>query len=195
MANSTPTPYFTKKIERIVSKGSTLPGSWKRPGGWDVMPTWDDMVLAVDGLDSRLLAVLYAAVPLVGRDIAWANAIIDFYGKATARFEQKFVNSSLHALYERLANSAIGKQLDAQKRATLRWHLDKFASSGVALGEADKARQAMETAARLSPQRSDVQMALTKLQRFRRQSRDSLLMQKPVLVKKGGFLSWLQNRP
>ncbi|VVM74308.1 hypothetical protein PS623_01928 [Pseudomonas fluorescens] len=41
-------------------------------------------------------------------------------------------------------------------------------------------------------QRGDVQMALTKLQRFRRQSRDSLLMQKPVLVKKGGFLSWLR---
>lgn len=53
------------------------------------MPTWDDMVLALDGLDSRLLAVLYAASPLVGRDTAWANAIIDFYGKVTARFEQK----------------------------------------------------------------------------------------------------------
>lgn len=106
------------------------------------MPTWDDMVLAVDGLDSRLLAVLYAASPLVDRDIAWANAIIDFYGKATARFEQKFVNSSLHALYQRLANSDIGRQLDAQKRATLRWHLDKFASSGALLDSAGKARLA-----------------------------------------------------
>jgi len=106
------------------------------------MPTWDDMVLAVDGLDSRLLAVLYAASPLVGRDVAWANAIIDFNGKATARFEQKFVNSSLHALYQRLANSDIGRQLDAQKRATLRWHLDKFASSGALLDAAGKARLA-----------------------------------------------------
>lgn len=106
------------------------------------MPTWDDMVLAVDGLDSQLLAVLYAATPLVGRDEAWANAIIEFYGKATARFEQKFVNMGLHALYERLANSDIGKQLDAQKRATLRWHLDKFASSGALLDAAGKARLA-----------------------------------------------------
>ncbi|MFJ4383317.1 M3 family metallopeptidase [Pseudomonas sp. NPDC089408] len=106
------------------------------------MPTWDDMVLAVDGLDSRLLAVLYAASPLVDRDVAWANAIVDFYGKVTARFEQKFVNSSLHALYQRLAGSEIGKQLDADKRATLRWHLDKFASSGVLLDTADKARLA-----------------------------------------------------
>jgi CRP-like cAMP-binding protein len=40
-------------------------------------------------------------------------------------------------------------------------------------------------------QRSEVQSALTKLQRFRRQ-RKSLLMQKPTEVKKGGFLSWLR---
>ncbi|MDD2135465.1 M3 family metallopeptidase [Pseudomonas kurunegalensis] len=106
------------------------------------MPTWDDMVLAVDGLDSQLLAVLYAASPLVGREVDWANAIIGFDGKATKRFEQKFVNSHLHALYERLASSDIGKQLDAQKRATLRWHLDKFASSGALLDAAGKARLA-----------------------------------------------------
>ncbi len=106
------------------------------------MPTWDDMVLAVDGLDAQLLAVLYAASPLVGRDEAWANAIIDFYAGATARFEQKFTNIRLQALYERLANSDIGKHLDAQKRATLRWHLDKFASSGVLLDTAGKVRLA-----------------------------------------------------
>ena len=106
------------------------------------MPTWDDMVLAVDGLDSRLLAVLYAASPLVGRDTAWANAIIDFYGRATACFEQKFANTGLHELYERLACSDIGKQLDAGKRATLRWHLDKFAAGGALLDSAGKARLA-----------------------------------------------------
>ncbi|NON33388.1 mechanosensitive ion channel protein MscS, partial [Klebsiella pneumoniae] len=39
----------------------------------------------------------------------------------------------------------------------------------------------------------DVQTALSKLQRFRRQSRESLLLQKPVSIKKGGFLSWLQK--
>lgn len=106
------------------------------------LPTWDDMVLAVDGLDAQLLAVLYAASPLVGRDDAWAAAIVDFFAKATERFEQKFANSVLQALYERLANSDIGKQLDAQKRATLRWHLDKFASSGASLDPAGKLRLA-----------------------------------------------------
>ncbi|RCL29681.1 peptidase M3 [Pseudomonas sp. AFG_SD02_1510_Pfu_092] len=106
------------------------------------MPTWDDMVLAVDGLDAQLLAVLYAASPLLGRDDSWANAIIDFFGKATERFDRKFANSALQALYERLANSAIGKQLDAQKRATLRWHLDKFNANGALLDAAGKLRLA-----------------------------------------------------
>ncbi|WP_460417574.1 mechanosensitive ion channel domain-containing protein [Pseudomonas sp. microsymbiont 2] len=39
----------------------------------------------------------------------------------------------------------------------------------------------------------DVKSALTKLQRFRRMKRESLLLQKPTLVKKGGFLSWLHK--
>lgn len=106
------------------------------------MPTWDDMVLAVDGLDAQLLSVLYAASPLVGRDDDWANAIIEFYGRVTARFDQKFANSALQALYERLAKSDIGKQLDARKRATLRWHLDKFNANGAKLDAAGKARLA-----------------------------------------------------
>ncbi|MFR0715580.1 mechanosensitive ion channel domain-containing protein [Enterobacterales bacterium BD_CKDN230030183-1A_HGKHYDSX7] len=42
-------------------------------------------------------------------------------------------------------------------------------------------------------QRGEVQVALTKLQRFRRQSRESLLLQKPPSIKKGGFLSWLHR--
>ena len=42
-------------------------------------------------------------------------------------------------------------------------------------------------------ERGEVQTALVKLQRFRRQSRESLLLQKPAEVKKGGFLSWLHK--
>ncbi|PVZ35064.1 M3 family metallopeptidase [Pseudomonas sp. CC120222-01a] len=116
-------------IERIISDQQ-------------VLPTWDDLVLAVDGLDAQLLAVLYGASPLVGKDQAWADAILDFYAKTTARFEQKFVNLRLQALYERLANSDVGMQLDAHKRATLRWHLNKFATSGVLLDSVGKSRLA-----------------------------------------------------
>lgn len=106
------------------------------------LPTWDGLVLAVDGLDAQLLGVLYAVIPLVGKDQAWEEAIFDFYGKTVARFDQKFTNTRLQALYERLAGTEIGLNLDASKRATLRWHLDKYAASGVSLAESEKARLA-----------------------------------------------------
>jgi len=104
------------------------------------LPTWDDLVLAVDELDAQLLAVLYAVMPLMGKAPSWGEAIMGFYARAVARFDQKLINARLQALYARLASSAHGMNLVAQQRATLSWHLDKFASSGVALGEADKAR-------------------------------------------------------
>nr|WP_256584065.1 hypothetical protein [Pseudomonas sp. SDI] len=42
-------------------------------------------------------------------------------------------------------------------------------------------------------QRGEVLAALNKLQRFRQQASQSLLLQKPAAVKKGGFLSWLHK--
>ena len=104
------------------------------------LPTWDDLVLAVDELDAQLLAVLYAVMPLMGKAPSWGEAVMDFYARTVARFDQKFTNTSLQALYARLASSAHGVNLAAQQCTTLSWHLDKFASSGVALGAADKAR-------------------------------------------------------
>ncbi|MBA1191547.1 M3 family metallopeptidase [Pseudomonas entomophila] len=116
-------------IERIIADQQAL-------------PTWDDLVLAVDGLDAQLLSVLYGASPLLGRGPDWAQAILDFLVRTTARFDDKFVNAALQALYARLAQSTIGQQLDAQKQATLHWHLNKFSSSGVLLAPSDRARLA-----------------------------------------------------
>jgi len=104
------------------------------------LPTWDDLVLAVDGLDAQLLGVLYAVFPLVGKDSVWGEAIGGFYDRTIARFDQKFSNSTLQALYERLAASDLGLNLDAMQRTTLRWHLGKFAASGASLAISDKAR-------------------------------------------------------
>ncbi|MHC6228026.1 mechanosensitive ion channel domain-containing protein [Pseudomonas sp. X10] len=42
-------------------------------------------------------------------------------------------------------------------------------------------------------QRTEVESALSKLQHFRRQASQSLLLQKPPQIKKGGFLSWLHK--
>ena len=106
------------------------------------LPSWDDLVLAVDGLDAQLLGVLYAVVPLVGKHPTWAEAIGGFYARTLTRFDQKFTNSTLLALYQRLATSAVGLNLDTEQRATLRWHLNKFAASGALLVTGDKARLA-----------------------------------------------------
>ncbi|MNP80711.1 hypothetical protein D3C76_1788830 [compost metagenome] len=42
-------------------------------------------------------------------------------------------------------------------------------------------------------ERHEVKTALTKLQRIRQQTNQSLLEQKPAAIKKGGFLSWLHK--
>lgn len=106
------------------------------------LPTWDDFVLAVDELDAQLLGVFNAALPLLGKGQNWDNAIFGFYGKVFERFDQKLADSRLQALYERLAKSANGVNLDAQKRATLQWYLDKFAASGTSLDADGKAHLA-----------------------------------------------------
>ena len=43
-------------------------------------------------------------------------------------------------------------------------------------------------------QRDEVKTALSKLQRFRQDNSQSLLLQRPAEVKKGGFLHWLQRK-
>ncbi|MNO83766.1 Oligopeptidase A [compost metagenome] len=106
------------------------------------MPTWDDMVLAVDELDARLLAVLFAANPLVARNESWGNTIMAFYVRVIARFEQKLADTRLQRLYARLADSDIGRNLDAHQRATLRWYLNSFSASGALLDAAGKVRLA-----------------------------------------------------
>ncbi|WP_144170024.1 M3 family metallopeptidase [Pseudomonas sp. Kh13] len=104
------------------------------------MPTWDDMVLAVDELDARLVAALYAASPLVARSESWTSSIMGFFVRVIARFEQKLADGRLQQLYARLADSDIGKNLDAHQRATLRWYLEKFSASGALLDAAGRAR-------------------------------------------------------
>ncbi|WP_166360960.1 mechanosensitive ion channel family protein [Pseudomonas akapageensis] len=43
-------------------------------------------------------------------------------------------------------------------------------------------------------QRTEVKSALSKLQHFRQQASQSLLLRKPVEIKKGGFLNWLHKK-
>ena len=110
-----------------------------------VLPTWDDLVLAVDALDADLQGTFYSFVPMLNRDDQWAAVIHDSYVKVDGCFKDKLKNAQLHELYSRLANSAIGQHLDLQKKATLALILKEYRLGGVHLSSDQQARlQALE---------------------------------------------------
>lgn len=104
------------------------------------MPTWDDLVLAMDDLDAQLYAVLYGVMPFLGKGQAWSDPILAFHIAASSALDSRFCNEQLQSLYEQLAYSDIGRNLDSRQRATLRWHVERFRVSGASLPKSDKAR-------------------------------------------------------
>nr|WP_314477734.1 M3 family metallopeptidase [uncultured Pseudomonas sp.] len=118
---------YAQGIERVIHSQPSV-------------PTWDDLVLAMDDLDAQLYAVLYGVMPLLGKGQDWGDAIMAFYSAATSALDARFSNERLQSLYEQLAYSDMGRNLHSGQRATLRWHLEKFRVSGASLPEIDKAR-------------------------------------------------------
>lgn len=111
-------------IERIIAAQQTL-------------PTWDDLVLAVDALDSQLQAVLFAASPLTFKGDTWAALLGELYGKLILRYEQKLSNKALRACYVQLSQSPQGQNLDAHERAVIQWYIRQFTLKGALLDEAE----------------------------------------------------------
>lgn len=101
------------------------------------LPTWDDLVLAIDELDAQLNAVLLAASPLTYKGEDWANLINECYGQLLTRFDEKLASSVLRDLYHKLAER-MGMNLDAHERATLQWYSEAFIRHGAQLDEAGK---------------------------------------------------------
>jgi oligopeptidase A len=101
------------------------------------LPTWDDLVLAIDELDAQLNAVLLAASPLTYKGEDWANLINECYGQLLTRFDEKMASSVLRDLYHKLAER-MGMNLDAHERATLQWYSEAFIRHGAQLDEAGK---------------------------------------------------------
>lgn len=97
------------------------------------LPTWDDLVLEVDVLDADLQGVFYAIAPLAFRGGEWEAAVHEAYVRVDARFKEKLLDRDLFELYERLAGSALGQNLDAHQQATLALTIQAFRQAGIHL--------------------------------------------------------------
>lgn len=100
------------------------------------LPTWDDLVLAVDDLDANLQGLFYSIVPLLTWADDWAAVVIECFGRVDAQFKLKGKNTRLSTLYQRLFDSPLGKNLDAQQRSTLQQTLKEFRLAGAGLDRA-----------------------------------------------------------
>lgn len=103
-------------------------------------PTWDDLVLAVDALDARLQGVFFSFIPLMNRSEQWQMVIETCYGPVDTCFKNKLRNERLFALYQDLAGSALGQQLDRQKRTTLSLIIEEYRLGGALLDAQGKTR-------------------------------------------------------
>jgi len=98
-----------------------------------ILPTWDDLVLAVDDLDADLQGAFYAFLPMASRNDQWQDVMKQAFGEVDACFTGKLKNLELYNLYQRLDDSAIGQHLDRQKKATLALILKEYRRGGVLL--------------------------------------------------------------
>lgn len=104
------------------------------------LPTWDDLVLAVGAVDARLQGTFYSIVPLMFRGTEWQTQVEACFGLVDVRFKQKVKDARLHALYQRLADSDLGANLNAHQRSTLEQALEEFRLAGALLDAADQDR-------------------------------------------------------
>lgn len=104
------------------------------------LPTWDDLVMAIDALDARLNNAVRLIVPLYTRGEAWKAAVDECWLKTQAYHQAKLQNATLLALYQRLADSAHGALFSHERRMSLQQSIKAFRLSGAELGETERAR-------------------------------------------------------
>lgn len=116
-------------LERIIQHQQRAPG-------------WDDLVLAVEQLEARLQGAAYAMLPLYGHGPEWLAEVARVLDQVDSWFNRKQRNLRLYALYQRLADSDLGRSLSQDKQLTLQMRLQEFRMAGVLLDE--PARQRLE---------------------------------------------------
>lgn len=137
-----------------------------------------------DSLSQRMIAVEYPADQVIlGVDEASAHVLVIGTGvvSASVRDGERLLEAGRMGPGEVLGVEGL---LDADASSA------EFRSlTSCLLYRIDKAevRSCLE-------QRDEVKAALSKLQRLRQENSQSLLLQKPATIKKGGFLNWLQRK-
>ncbi|CAM3631236.1 Oligopeptidase A [Pseudomonas reidholzensis] len=105
-------------------------------------PTWDDLVLAVEQLEARLQSAAYAMLPLYGRGPEWLAEVARLLDHVDGWFKRKQRNPQLYALYQRLADSDLGRNLAQDKQLTLQKRLSEYRLAGVLLDDPTRQRLA-----------------------------------------------------
>lgn len=99
------------------------------------LPTWDDLVLAMDAIKARLDSTV-EVIDLVGSahaQPAWAEAVTRCIDLATAFKARLGQNDALFQLYRRLAESRMATLFDPPRRRVLDKILEQFRLSGIHL--------------------------------------------------------------
>ncbi len=99
------------------------------------LPTWDDLVLAVDALDAHLDEAmgLIETLSTVKHDIAWNTASAVCSNAVEHYKSEKMSNQALFGAYQRLASSSIARSFDESRNTSLAKILREFRLSGIDL--------------------------------------------------------------
>lgn len=104
------------------------------------LPTWDDLVMAVDALDARLNQAMNIIITLHARGSEWNAAVDACWLLTKAHAQEKWQNTALFERYEHLAASAHGVNFSPARKVSLQQALKKFRLSGARLPAAQRAR-------------------------------------------------------
>ncbi|QJI31973.1 oligopeptidase A [Pseudomonas sp. ADAK18] len=146
-------PSFSQvRTEHLASAAQALIADSRRQVGEIIqtqalIPTWDDLVLAMDDIYARLdvaqnmVTVLSSTV-----DSGWKSAASDFHRQLSGYRAELAVNAQLYALYVRLDESPIAALFDPSRQRILEKILSRYRLSGVTLPATDRDRLTYLTA-------------------------------------------------
>lgn len=146
-------PFSQVRTEHLAPAAQTLIVDSRRQVGEIIqtqalIPTWDDLVLAMDDIYARL-DVAQSIVTMLSSAViesGWEKAASDFHGQLNGYRAELAVSPQLYALYVRLGASPIAALFDPPRLRVLEKILLRYRQSGVALPATDRDRLTYLTA-------------------------------------------------